>query len=276
MTPDFVPHHSFPCRCWGAQGVARCPPRPPVLSHGPASPRASSCLCSGIGTHRICCVPQGKGGHPIPQNPSLPSGSGVPALSPVPAGTPGPAAAEGAGGQLQRAPGFSPRQVHPGTLRLPVSCFSEVMGTGGVVTSGLGVLLGGALGMIPGCPGTPSFAPESPLPTFSGRSSSAAGKRWGQGRFSSSAAAWAWVVGAPRPRPAAAPCLSFPTAVLTLPTLLRLQGCSYLRPGAMEKHPPARTDGWTESSEPAWLVGWGIPGPDTPCLASPQPAAVGG
>lgn len=98
-------------------------------------------------------------------------------LCPLSPGAPGPAAAEGAGGQLQQAPGLPQGQDHPGTLRLPVSSFSEVVEGGGWLSQGL-VCCGDNSCM--------SRNSQSNLPAFSGHLSSAAGAGQSQGRLSSS------------------------------------------------------------------------------------------
>lgn len=113
---------------------------------------------------------------PVPQNLSacLLAGAGC-QLCPLSPGAPGPAAAEGAGRQLQQAPGLPQGQDHPGTLRLPVSSFSEVLESGG-----LGLEC---------CRDNSCMSRNSQfcsLSTFSGHSSSAAGAGWSQGRLSSS------------------------------------------------------------------------------------------
>lgn len=177
-------------------------------------------------------------------------------LCPLSPGAPGPAAAEGAGGQLQQAPGLPQGQDHPGTLWLPVSSFQRWWRVGDGCPR-----VWCAVGTILACPGTASPICLPFLGTC----------LLGQDRARAGCPLphpVAWVVGSPH-----SPCLSFPTAVLPLSSLLMLPGCSQpmcLHWGVVEM------DRQAESSEPAQLQGWGILHLTSYALLPPQAAAVGG
>lgn len=181
---------------------------------------------------------------PVPQNLSACplAGAGC-QLCPLSPGAPGPAAAEGAGGQLQRAPGLPQGQDHPGTLWLPVSSFSEGVDSGGCLSQGLE-----SCGDNSCMARSSQFYSQPTLSTLSGHSSSAAGAGWSQGRLSSS----------PPPHWLHS---EFPSQ--RLPQFPHCC-CSPFPPCSCYQHKclcwdVMEMDRQTDSSEPAQLWGWGNP-----------------